>query len=366
MRAVLKSMGIESTAITDLSQVSNGKFDVVIIGKDQLIDAAGGAGQEELTGFVRDGGRVIVMEQSKFPSDFLGLRLETRNTGATITFNVAPNHPITQGLTPDDLKFWRGDNIVSGVSLIKPSRGNVKTLIEAGTGQGLNLSNLFTLRLGRGVVVFNQMELTNKCGREPAAGILARNILGYCAGFEPADLRAVGVLAGGSSRMPAFLDKIGVVSKNLPDKLGESKLDDFSCLIVDGSNRPAMEELAAYKGVLRSYVDQGGALIVHQLQLGDEGLVASLTGTALAPAQPAADFHASTRLRDPILDGISNYDLYYGRYDNYQLSSARRILGPAWTIKSGAGTSLLDPDALLSIPLGKGRVIIDGVLWDGS
>jgi hypothetical protein len=76
---------------------------------------------------------------------------------------------------------------VASVLIEKPARGEFLPILDG--GYGLQYSPLLEYREGRGMVLFCQVDVTGRTESEPAADILASNILRYVAGWKPSPRR---------------------------------------------------------------------------------------------------------------------------------------------------------------------------------
>ncbi len=210
---MLESLRLPFTTISDLGKISRDQFDVLILGKNALPSTVEIPGLEptprdkkalqdlrQIEAFTAVGGRVIVLEQDNFPPSLLAMNLKAKDQiPATMTFSIAQNHPLLKDLQAEDLKFWRGDHIVCSKPLMKPDYGNFTVVIESGTGQGLIATPLCEVKKGKGSILFCQMDVTKKYGKEPAADILMRTILAYADSDSAIELRPVGLVTGSGS-----------------------------------------------------------------------------------------------------------------------------------------------------------------------
>ena len=158
---------------------------------------------QRLDDLVRDGLRVIVMEQNE--PNLLGLN--TEEVRPRRVFMSASTHPVFAGLEASDLTNWRGasdlevdvpvantpdlktfpvriwqvsnENSVATRTVLRPQVGAARAL--AVSGFGLQESPLLEIALGRGRLFFCQMDVSNRYGIDPAATRLANNLLGYAA-----------------------------------------------------------------------------------------------------------------------------------------------------------------------------------------
>jgi hypothetical protein len=221
-RAVLDELGVAYRSVgadADLADV-----DLLIVGKSALtVD-----GPAPRIGRVRDGLKVIVFEQD---AQVLEKRLGFRVTeyGLRQVFPRLSDHPLLRGLDAEHFHDWRGTATivpprrdyamrprygptidwcgipvtriwrcgnrgnVASVLIEKPARGSFLPIVDG--GYSLQYSPLLEYREGRGVVLFCQLDVTGRTETDPAATLLARNLVQYALGWQPAPSRSV-VYAG--------------------------------------------------------------------------------------------------------------------------------------------------------------------------
>jgi len=165
-----------------------------------------------LAQFIRNGGRMVVFEQSG--SKLLGLTLDPRRERRA--FIAMPGHPAFANLADGDFSDWQGTSslvkpfpptlpgfhwstpavtsttgVVSSFPAEKPHFGNFQILLES--GYDLQFSPLMEMRSGKGLVIFCQLDVTNRINTEPAAAQLVQNLLNYAVTAKIAPARAFAV-----------------------------------------------------------------------------------------------------------------------------------------------------------------------------
>ena len=173
---------------------------------------------------VRRGMNALVFEQAAdgWEGRFMGLRV--RETSTRVAFACAEGHPALDGVTSVDLHHWRGDsdliaayqqpavqpehtydyplrfwhwgndNIVATYVIEKPQVGAARALVECGFD--LSETPLLEVVVGRGRVVFCQLDVTNRYGVDPTATRIVDNLLAYLRRVEapgPADVDLAGL-----------------------------------------------------------------------------------------------------------------------------------------------------------------------------
>ena len=259
---------------------------VLIIGKNALkVDGPA----PDLTA-VRDGLKVIVFEQNL---DALQCRLGFRTVeyGLRNLFPRFSSHPLLEDLTPENLWNWRGNSgagmsdlvllyytpwwkycaetitnwagvvvnrphrgstygSVSSVIMEKPHRGDFMPVLEGGFA--LQYAPLMEYREGNGVVIFCQLDVSNREELEPTAQTLVSNILKYADGWRPTPRRKAHY--AGNAAGKEHLGKTGIVAK--PYEGGALGKDDV--LVVGPGVGQALTEHAAAIG---KFVKQDGNIL---------------------------------------------------------------------------------------------------------
>jgi len=272
-------------------------FDVLIVGKQALTPDGPGPDVRR----VRDGLKVIVFEQSaQVLEQRFGFRVA--EYGLRQVFPRVPDHPLLAGLEADHLRDWRGEATllpprlqyklrpqhgpsvqwcgidvsrawrcgcrgnVASVLIEKPARGDFLPIVDG--GYSLQYSPLLEYREGKGMVLFCQMDVTGRTESDPAARILAANILRHVSAWKPAPRRKA--LYAGDLAGKRHLEATGLAI----DAFTKKALTADRVLIVgSGGGRKLADDAAA----IAKWLDAGG----HVLALGLDGADAE----ALLPAK---------------------------------------------------------------------------------
>jgi len=259
-------------------------YDVLVIGKQAL--TVDGPGPD--LGRVRDGLKVVVFEQTPETLERrLGFRIA--EYGLRQVFRRVPDHPTLAGLNEENLRDWRGEATlqptrltythspkvggpivkwcgldlphvwrrgnrgnVASVLIEKPARGDFLPILDGGFS--LQYSPLLEYREGKGLVLFCQCDVSGRTEQDPAAEILAHNIMEYVAAWKPAPRRQA-VYAGGPAGK-RYLDFAGIS----PRRYESGKLSPEEVLIVSPGGG---EKLAADAAAVAEFLKAG-----HLLALG--------------------------------------------------------------------------------------------------
>jgi hypothetical protein len=189
-------------------------YDVLVIGKEALTHDGPGPNIDR----VRTGLKVIVFEQTaKVLEQRLGFRVA--EYGLRQVFPRVPGHPLLAGLKEEHLHDWRGEATllqprltytlrprygptvewcgievprlwrcgcrgnVASVLIEKPARGDFLAIVDG--GYALQYSPLLEYREGDGLVLFCQLDVSGRTHQDPAAELLALNLLRYVATWKP-------------------------------------------------------------------------------------------------------------------------------------------------------------------------------------
>ncbi|MFA5265131.1 MAG: hypothetical protein WC378_15015, partial [Opitutaceae bacterium] len=347
--AAFKRRGI---AFTNSSIPVPGKL--FVIGKNALIDNPS-FDTSPLLSFADSGGRVLIMEQQGTVPEWLPVRLAT-NLGhhSFAAFPRASGHPVLEGLSPEQLSFWRGPGSrVSAHNYWKPRGSNLISIIDTGTIGGFLTTALSELPVGKGHILLSQIELTSNIGVEPAADILMDNLLRYSSKQPYRSLNNSLCVRG--TRLSDAVKKAGICI---------AKESDASVILVDGANASpeevgkALADGAAGKTVWVNGIAEATAPAWAE---------AGLAGLKLTPKQLP---NVIKKTNDILLAGLSNSDLFFSGIGlapmpgEYTAGGGANLIEFACRPPSLPGTKeLLSHGALIEIPYGKGRILLDNTKW---
>jgi beta-galactosidase len=222
-------------------------FDLLIVGKRALTRTNAAP---DISG-VAKGLKVLIFEQAgQVLEKRFGFRVE--EYGLREIFPRVPDHPALKGVRAEHLRNWRGaatllspqldyemrprygptiqwcdipvtrvwrcgnrGNVASAL-IEKPACGDFLAIVDG--GYSLQYTPLLEYREGSGVVMFCQLDVTARSESDPAAEMIADNLLQYLSDWKPTPRRSVayaGDAAGGE-----FLKSIGV-NPQAPEQGGE-------------------------------------------------------------------------------------------------------------------------------------------------
>lgn len=256
---------------------------------------ASNADESRLSKLVSAGGRVLVLEQA---SDAPGLPVTLTDQKSTMAFPQMPSHPILTGITREDLRWWRGDHIVSANEPTRPQSGAMLPLVVTGSEQGISHSPLMEVPQGKGVWLICQLKVASKLDREPMARVLLDRMLAYLDTYSSSTCRTFCQVSPGLREQ---LESLGVQLDGAPSRLGPSSL-----LIIQSDCATVTRQAAE----LRSFMESGGRVLWHRPQ--DEGFSAAMSALGLTiDRQPYAGPAHRADGDDPLLESIAREDLYW-------------------------------------------------------
>ena len=331
--------------------------DVLIIGRNALTNA-------ETLPFTADdvkgGAKVIVLEQQRQTLTRFGFRAE--ETYSRRLFVRQPHHPLLRGIEAADLADWRGSatlvpdtkpldlnvvrprcmhwgnyGIVASVVIEVPQHGNFTPIVDGEFD--MRYSPLLEWRCGAGSVLFSQLDLTGRVGKDPVADVMARNLIDYAS--TPTTNHPRKAVYIGGPRGKAFVQRLGLdVDVN----------GSFAQLPAGGVvllGEIGKEDAAAAKGTLEKFVERGG--VVMSLPKTREEISTLLPFAVQMERHKAHRIENAKSVVETIGDGLGPADMHWrdiGEFDLFAKTGApagAEILGDGFVLryKQGKGMWLL-------------------------
>ena len=366
--AALQASGIPFTPVTELAvpEAQAGRT-LVIIGEGAL-DAASAAQTAKLEKFVSAGGHVLVLAQTVTPGGLPVItKLEPREWVAQAFIRMG-THPILEGLSDWDLHFWAADRVVARGAYTKPEGGAALPLVDSGSDSGLEWTELLELYRGKGLYLLCQLPVVSKWNDEPMARELFARMLGY-AGGDAAFAAPVRCLKVVTAKAGAIEKRLGEVGVRYELAKADEALDGTSVVLVDAA-QPATE---AQRGAWASALEAGATIVVCNAQASDAAWLGKLAGQAVRLTVPPYFMWQGRGYRngfDPLTAGLSHLDVYWKRYDGVESARAQAedpqlAIEPLqdWSAGAAAARELVFPGALIELPVGKGRLVLDQRRW---
>lgn len=324
--ALFNRFQLPFTTITNLRSADYKQFDLLVIGRNALtndpVAEAGSTLQSSWEDFMRDGGWVLVLEQTNYPA-WMPTSPQIDLYDATYGF-PNPEHPVAQGIDPESLRWWAGDHRVVAQSLRTPARGNFRVIASVGGVNGLDHAAALEIPIGTGGMLCSQWLLCERFDLEPMAGVLLQRMLNYCAQpKKSAPVRPVAILSETNSAASSRLFELGLRAENV---FGNPSLCDpavYPLLIVAGGTATWQQAKGALTQ-LTTYVNSGGTLVLHRPAA---DFLAAAQST-LFPNLDPVDASVSLALRRDLTNAAlhpKNDDLYWitqpGSWDRPEILS---------------------------------------------
>lgn len=298
---LLKKMGIPYQAFTSSSSLTG----TLVVGNNSFTEQFLRR-VPDLKQKLQEGLTLLVMNQNK--DTILGPYLEERR--ARHVFMKDPQHPVLQRVLPEDLLHWRGESdaaeaypdsgtavhrdrfmhwgqegTVSTFVLDKPYSGRFRILLDCDAD--LSRTVLMEYLLGKGRLIFCQLDLDSRFGKDPVATRLTEQLFAYASKPEAAARKKVVFV--GKETLKGSLEALGFRFRKIPWKEAD--------VLISADSTLAPEEL-------HRFVSEGGTLLFlgsTNRQYGAFGLPDPKdTPCRLAVYDPS-----------PCLRGIGNSDFYF-------------------------------------------------------
>lgn len=369
--AALAAAGLRAARVADPMSLPEGTR-ALVIGAEALT-----AGEvpwaESLASFVAAGGSVLCLEQSTYPDHWLPVEVAIDPDHASpAAFIRARSHRALANVTDEDLRFWSPDAVVARRSLVKPNRGNLVPLIDAGgirgsidDRNGLTWVPLLELPFGRGRYLLCQLPLVERAAVEPAAAILLRDLVRYAASASPCAQSRLAVVTDPNSSLKQALDSLGATYDGPLESPAAEALRGHDLLVVGGSGT-AWQTLQSRLTDTLEWVRSGGVLWLDNPAPGEAELLHEVLGMRceLRTADLAAPHLTQP---DVLTEGLSNHDLYWRDRPIWdQWTALRRSSEFVPEGLPDGAVALTGPPGLVRVPYGKGCVLLSQLLWHDS
>ncbi|MCE5237460.1 hypothetical protein LLH23_03100 [bacterium] len=376
--ATFRRLGFALRPLPALGEVTGSGL---IIGRNALKQPPEGPWREMLSGFVRQGGKVLILEQDGAP-DFLPVPVsQIAGRNSTIAHVRATDHPALSGLAADDLRWWAPDHLVSSGNIRKPLRGNWLPLVDVGSVDGLVDTALMEQYEGQGSYLLCQMALTDHAAAAPPAARLLQNLLQYLA--RPGCYRTAGataLLAPAGGKLRAALDDSRLVYEDMTGKADQVTAERFVTCLADASVLDAATAQA-----LGAFAAAGGHVMIHRAGPAQQQLLQQMGGVRLRflPLDKQPNdicYHVFRRGNAGLMAGLSNHEFFWvtnrlfadlrhngGWWSGYDCPPQEWIadyfVSPGDDLADRA-ERLTRPGGLLQIPVGKGYLLLNQLRLD--
>lgn len=291
--------------------------------------------QLESSGELEMGYKILVFEQQ--PDANLG-NFVFESPSYREAFVRRPDSVYLRGLTDADLRDWRGSSdtrpekivsveetphyprskwkignsgMVAGNVIRKPSNGSFHTIVDC--GPNLMFSALMEARKQHGLLLFCQLDVTSRYGKDPAATLLVDNILQeFSVPFLPVNpLRTVYF---GDAKNETRLQKLGV-EYTKGRTVGD--LDGVEAIVL-GADPVAPQHRAAFVKELAKRTGKQHIICLP-------GAPLELLPVPLK-LRKVSGFKAELPPSDPLFDGIAEADLYYRQQRSFDVVEGPEFL----------------------------------------
>jgi hypothetical protein len=213
-------------------------------------------------------------------------------------------------------RLWRCGNRgnVASVLIEKPPRGDFLPLLEG--GYSLQYSPLLEHRLGRGLILFCQVDVTGRTEAEPVAERLTRNLLQHLSEWKPQAPRTLLFLGGSAGKR--HLERAGF---NVSDFTGDESTGDHLLVIASGNRA----ELERNKDAMTRWLEKGGRVLALGLDQQDANAALPMR-IQFKMAEHIATFFPPPPIDSPFA-GISPADLHNRDPRNVSLVTGDGVLG---------------------------------------
>ena len=271
---VLKAAGFPFRTVEKPEEIGDARL--LVVGSLALDGTNAFLRAVETSGAIDNGLKVLVFEQKAgaLPG------FEMVAPSARDAFVRLSGSPYVKGLADEDLHDWRGASdvmpafvlsdersphyprskwkcgnggMVSGYAIKKPTRGNFRTVVDCGFN--LAYASLLEYRRRHGLVLFCQLDVTARYGKDPAATHLVHNLLRNMGNrFVPVGPQRAGYI--GDDAGAAILDRLGVGYARLA--CSDLYAGDRPQMLLLGPNPVPKEHVAA----LRAFIKKMEATVV--------------------------------------------------------------------------------------------------------
>ena len=325
--ALLGTMGVQCQSVGDNADLSS--YDILVVGKAALeVDRPAPD-----IGRVRDGLKVILFEQT---SEVLEKRFGFRvvEYGLRQLFPRVPDHPTLVGLHAGQLRDWRGEATilaprlkyemrprygptvqwcdipvtrvwrcgnrgnVASVLIEKPARGDFLPMLDG--GYSLQYGPLIEYREGKGMVLFCQLDVTDRTDPEPAAEILVSNLLRYVSDWKATPRRAA-LYAGD----PAGRDHLESAGVTLTSYDGGDLSQDHVLIVGPGSGK----RLSTSSAKIAPWLNAGGHLLALGVSQDDLAALPLSSKVTIKKGEHIAAYFEPLGVRSPFA-GIGPADIH--------------------------------------------------------
>jgi hypothetical protein len=366
---VLQQAGIPFEAVKTLDVPGDPAATVLIIGEGAVQDTDNEA-TGPLNSYVSAGGRIVVLAQDKnLPGLPVRTALEPKEW-SSMPFVRTPQHPVMNGISSWDLHFWTPDRVTARGAYTRPESGGFVAIVDSGTDTGMDWVQMMECYRGKGLYLLCQLPLVAKYNAEPMAREILGRLITYAAGAAPFRMpdRTLQVQAAAGAPVAARLRDIGVLCDEVK---ADTPATEATVRLVDAQ---LLEPTSTVPTACQAVLNAGGTLIIHGATPAQQGLLTQLAGKPVTvTVQPFGTWEGRGCRNGftALTPGLSQVDLYWKRYEGHESATCQAEQPQfkledfnTWSASATDAVEHIFPGALVEIPVGKGRLILDETRWE--
>jgi hypothetical protein len=226
---------------------------------------------------------------------------------------------------------------------------------------------------GQGSYLLCQLPVVAKYDAEPMARELLVRIIAYEAN-DTAFRSPTGTLAVAGAPDGAVASRLRDMNVKFQIVKPSDPMGAQGVLLVDAATLPKDFELKAAPQAWKEALAQGATILVHGATPAQKPLLESLAGkTVQMTVQPYAMWEGRG-FRNGftwLTAGLSHIDLYWKDYDGseggvWQAEQPKYKIEDLcyWSVKADGAVEHVYPGALVEIPVGRGKLIVDQIRWE--
>lgn len=366
---LFESLGVTPTPVTELAKLPVGGPALLVIGEDapaaELQEA-----RPQLAEFMGAGGTVVALRQAaeKGIENWLPVNFEDASdyrgnpTAGVQTSLLARQHPLFDGLLPDDLGQWGPHGLVfgTGFQLTQPFP-NARVLL----GLAPYAAQLVEGRYGQGRWIATTLELTPENMKTvPPAARLVANLVRLSAAAAPVPASAKTIVYAPETTTKVAQNLVSRLKLDADLTATPPALAGVQTLILAGWSATTPDP--AFARTVGGWVRSGGTLLVER---GGESLapwLAQVIGRGVTAERAFDNDLASKLVVHPLLEGIAEGDLHWTPLVRRPDTPPAPGNFADTLLRVEGATELLWPAALTVTELGKGRIVVNQAKWDES
>ncbi len=312
----LKSRDVAFVTLGSLNSLPAGTK-VLVIGKNAIGQVE--SGSSRLAAYAAAGHVVILLEQNN-PLKYQALPAEMKpatNSGS-IAYCEDLDHPLFSGIKAQDFIVWTGDRGTVYRDAYEKPTSRARSLIQC--GQGLQNSALVEAPVGKGVMLFSQLNIEETLAANPIARQLLVNMLSYGVNYKQV-YRPTTYVAAQASESAEYLELTKAIeSMGIEFTRSQSALDALNLdngIAIVAATPANLNLLASNESRVSRFTRTGGWLLLCGLK--PEGLSAynRIVGFTHMIRPFRQEKVTLPPVRSPLLAGLATSDIV--------MSSGRRI-----------------------------------------